>query len=139
MIVTDLKILRKRSAPFTGSKNEYKALIEKLGKELANSKIPGCGLSAIQIGIPLKVAIIRTKNLTLNLCNAEIIAQFDPIRFRQEGCLSIPNVFEDTTRFNIITLKNQDWPNLTLMGTDAIVAQHEIDHFNGIIFTDRVI
>src|SRR4030043_97900 len=98
MICTDLKILRQISNPFTGSKEELHKLIALLDQELTKSALPGVGLSAIQIGIPLQVAIIRTVDLDLDLYNTKIITCSGLFRFKNEGCLSIPNVFKDTWR-----------------------------------------
>jgi len=139
MIVTDKKILRKKSKEFKGSEEELHKLIRKLESELKNSKIPGVGLSAIQIGIPLRVAIIRYKDININLYNAKIVKQTDPFVFKKEGCLSIPNTFKDTIRFSYIEIKNGDGKLLKLNAYDSIIAQHEIDHWNSIVFTDRTI
>jgi len=140
MIITDQKILRQTSIKIEDSNKELLALmIELLEKELKNSKIPGVGLSAIQIGIPLQVAIIRTRDLKLDLYNTEIIKMNGPFIFNNEGCLSIPNLFKDTTRFRIIQIKNGDGSVITLEGYNSVVVQHEIDHFSGILFIDRTI
>jgi len=140
MIITDQKILRQASVKIEDSNKELLALmIELLEKELKNSKIPGVGLSAIQIGIPLQVAIIRTRDLKLDLYNTEIIKMNGPFIFNNEGCLSIPNLFKDTTRFRIIQIKNGDGSVITLEGYNSVVVQHEIDHFSGILFIDRTI
>lgn len=140
MIITDQKILRQTSVKIEDSNKEFLALIiDLLEKELKNSKIPGVGLSAIQIGIPLQVAIIRTRDLKLDLYNTEIIKMNGPFIFNNEGCLSIPNLFKDTTRFRIIQIKNGDGSVITLEGYNSVVVQHEIDHFSGILFIDRTI
>jgi len=140
MIITDQKILRQASVKIEDSNKELLALmIELLEKELKNSKIPGVGLSAIQIGIPLQVAIIRTRDLKLDLYNTEIIKMNGPFIFNNEGCLSIPNLFKDTARFRIIQIKNGDGSVITLEGYNSVVVQHEIDHFSGILFIDRTI
>jgi peptide deformylase len=140
MIITDQKILRQTSIKIEDSNKELLALIiELLEKELKNSKIPGVGLSAIQIGIPLQVAIIRTRDLKLNLYNPEIIKMEGPFIFNNEGCLSIPNIFKDTTRFCTIQIKNGDGSIITLEGYNSVVAQHETDHLSGVLFIDRTI
>ena len=139
MITTDLKILRQKSSKFNGSKKELNELVNKLEYELKTSKIPGVGLSAIQIGILSQVAIIRHNNIKLDLYNAEIIKQIDPFIFKNEGCLSIPNTFKDTIRFAYIEVKNGDGQILKLNGYDSIICQHEIDHWFSILFIDRVI
>ena len=139
MICTDLKILRQVSKPFNGSQKELKELIALLEKELKEFQIPGVGLSAIQIGIPLQIAIVRTPNLQLDLYNTEIIKMNGPFIFNNEGCLSIPNIFKDTTRFRIIQIKNGEGSIITLEGYNSVVVQHECDHFAGFLFIDRTI
>jgi peptide deformylase len=139
MIITNQKTLRQPSKKFKGSKEDLGKLIKQLETELDKSKIPGVGLSAIQIGIPLRVAIIRTNNLRLDLYNAKIIGSKAPIVFKNEGCLSIPNKFMNTLRLNYIEVKNGDGTIIKIKGFNAVVAQHELDHQNGILFTDRAI
>jgi len=139
MIITNLKKLRKRSKEFKGSKKELEKLVNKLETELENSEISGVGLSAIQIGLASKVAIVRTSDLKINLYNAKITKRRKPFIFKNEGCLSIPNIFKDTLRFLYIELENGDGTIFELTGYNAVVAQHEIDHQNGILFIDRAI
>jgi peptide deformylase len=139
MICTDLKILRQVSKPFKRSQKELKELIAILEKELAESKIPGVGLSAIQIGIPLQIAIIRTRDLKLDLYNTDIIKMNEHFIFNNEGCLSTPNIFKDTLRFRTIQIKNGDGSIITLEGYNSVVVQHETDHWNGVLFIDRII
>jgi len=138
MIITDQKILRQVSKPFEGSKEELYKIISLLDKELNLSIIPGVGLSAIQIGIPLQVAIIRTKDLDIDLYNAKIVDCSGLFRFKNEGCLSIPNICKDTWRFNNITIENKNGSIIKLIGYNSVVVSHEIDHWHGILFTDRL-
>jgi peptide deformylase len=138
MIITDQKILRQVSKPFKGSKEDLYKLIAQLDLELKKSAIPGVGLSAIQIGLPLQVAIIRTNDLDIDLYNAKIIACSGLFRFQNEGCLSIPNIFKDTWRFKNISIKNGDGAIIKLQGYNSVVVYHELDHQNGILFIDRL-
>lgn len=139
MIVTDLKILRNKSIELLDEDEEWslKHIVNMLEIELNASKIKGVGLSAIQIGMDIKVAIIRTEKLSLNLYNAKIIGGSEPIVFKGEGCLSIPGVYLDTERMNKITVLNGNGKEHKLEEFEAIVVQHEIDHWSGILFTDR--
>lgn len=148
MIVTDLKTLKSKSAPFILDDDEIgtwagemtlEAIISDLDKELKASEIKGAGLSAIQIGLPLRVAIIRTEKLSLNLYNAKIVGGSESIVFKGEGCLSIPGIYLDTQRMNKITVLNGDGKEYKLEGFEAVVVQHELDHFDGILITDRKI
>jgi peptide deformylase len=135
MIITDQSVLKQSSVEIEYSNKELITLIiELLEQNLKNSKIPGVGLSAIQIGIPLQVAIVRTANLKLNLYNTKIINMRNPFIFKNEGCLSIPNIFKDTKRFNLIEIENGDGQIFKLAGYEAVVVQHELNHFKGELF-----
>jgi len=138
MIVTDLKTLRSKSYDFIIDKdNTLELMIKTLETELKASEIKGVGLSAIQIGLPMRVCIIRTDELSLDLYNAKIVGGSEPIVFKGEGCLSIPNKYVDTTRMLKIRVKNGDGEECDLQGFEAVVVQHELDHWDGILFIDR--
>lgn len=136
MITQNLETLRQVSEPFSGTDAELQELIQCLDFELSKTK--GAGLSAIQISIPYRVCIIRT-NGKYNLYNARIIRAEQPFTFRGEGCLSMPGKFGNTRRFNIITVLNGDGKEIKFSGFDAVVVQHELNHWDGILFTDKEI
>lgn len=107
-------------------------IIKKLEVELANSKIPGIGLSANQIGIQKRVLIIRAGKQHLNLANPEIIEKYDLSEFDNEGCLSFPEEYITTKRYAEVLIKDLFHPEgIVLTGLMAVVAQHEISHTNG--------
>lgn len=146
MIVIDEKILRLPCEKATPE--EAKDIIQKLELELKKSAErgkPGVGLAAPQINIHKSVAIIRCpmpngEMVKLNLVNAEIENQYDDITFDGEGCLSLPGKSLKTKRFNEVIVKNDGYPQrFQLSGFIAIVAQHEIDHYNGILMVDRIV
>ncbi len=139
MIVTDLKILKKVSEPHKGTAEDRTLLVKELEKELKGSKRNGVGLSAIQIGNPLRVAIIRTDLLHLDLFNAKIVEGSGMFIHEREGCLSLPDQWINTERMNKVTIVNGDDKLYELKGFEAVVAQHEIDHWDGILITDRKI
>jgi peptide deformylase len=137
MITVNTDILKTKSLPWDGTDEEFKALISILEFELLTGPVKGgFGLSAIQINVPYRVAILRSKNTKLDIYNAEIIKTEQPFVFKQEGCLSMPGVNVDTNRFNIIILKNGDGKEYKLSGFDAVLAQHEIAHWDGKLMTD---
>lgn len=136
MIITDLDKLREKSKDFKGTANDLRDIIHELERELKESKMSGVGLAAIQIGIPMKVAIVRSNKLTLDLVNAEIISASEMIVSKKEGCLSVRK-YVDTHRMHKITLKNGDGKIYKLEGFEAIICQHELDHFLGVLITDR--
>lgn len=138
-IITDLERLKTKSNKFEGNPEDLQDLIQCLERELNGSVMKGVGLSAIQINLQLRVAIIRTEKLSLNLHNTEIIEGSEMFIYDGEGCLSIPNTFISTRRMLKVTLKNGDGRIYKLEGFEAIVAQHEIDHWNGVLILDRQI
>lgn len=130
MIITDESKLK------TECKNvsifEAQDIIKKLEIELASSKTPGIGLAANQIGIDAKVCIIRAEKYSLNLANPEIIEKFDLCMFNGEGCLSYPDEWLITKRYNEIVVKDLFNPvGVVCSGLVAVVVQHEVDHLYG--------
>jgi peptide deformylase len=138
MITTNIEILRTKSEEFTGTPEQLKDIISILEFELINSpKGNGAGLSAIQVNIPLKVSIIRSKTSKVDLYNAKIIKSEQPFVFKQEGCLSFPGVFVDTNRYNMITVINGDGKELKFTAFDAVLVAHEIGHGEGDLLIDH--
>ena len=101
----------------------------------------GLGLSAPQVGVGMKLAVMDVNGEKLTLINPEILERSEKIVDSTEGCLSHPG--EETTiqRHKEIVVKTYDpQGNSTihkLTGLAAIVAQHEIDHLNGITIKNR--
>lgn len=136
MITQDIETLRQVSEPFNGTEEELKALFECLEFELKLTNNRGVGLSAIQINIPIRACIIRGSK-KYNLYNAKIVSSQQRYVFKFEGCLSIPRVTEATTRYNLIEVQNGNGETFKASGFDAVIIQHEIDHWDGVLFTDR--
>lgn len=111
-------------------------LFARLENELKISEVPGVGLAAVQLGIFKRAAIIRTKETTLNLWNSQILEGEGTILF-PESCLSLPGQSRTIARAEQITVGNGDGRKYVLYGFDAVVAQHEIDHMNGITILDH--
>ncbi len=108
----------------------------------------GAALAAIQIGLPLKLTVVRNdfddakgKEFTA-LINPEIVKFSEEVVSDIEGCLSVPGIYGRVSRPLKIKLKAQDDMGkpirLTVEGFPARVIQHEIDHMNGIIFLDHI-
>ena len=114
----------------------------------------GVGLAAPQIDLPLRLAVIGIRpydektntygapTVELTLVNPEILAFGDKKDFFNEGCLSLPDIHEDVLRPTTVTVRYQDVDfnvhTETFDGLVARVAQHEIDHLDGKVFTDRL-
>lgn len=127
------------------SLQEAEEIIHLLDTELAISlknACPGIGLAANQIGINKSVAIIRINDkFSVNLVNCEISKKYDEFIFTDEGCLSFPNLKLNTKRYNEICISNNLlYPHAFIAtGLFSVAIQHEIDHLNGIVFTDKSI
>jgi peptide deformylase len=126
-------------------------IIEKMIKTMR--KHNGAGLAANQIYEPIRICIIevldnpRYKHLNTIplkvLINPKVIIKKDTATFNSyEGCLSVPNLRGKVKRYNTInvTYYNMDAKKITedIKGLESIVYQHEIDHLDGYLFTDKV-
>ncbi len=140
MIITDESKLR---VPCTDVPlEEIGALRDQLEIELKNSakiKRPGIGLAAIQIGIPLNMAIIRIDDAnTIDLVNCRIDKGYDKGIFKSEGCLSYPGKYEDTMRYQEIYVVGNaiGHESFICTGLTAVAIQHELDHWTGKLLPD---
>lgn len=130
MIVTDEIKLRNECED--ASIFEAQIIISKLDKELGFSSTKGIGLAANQIGINKKVCIIRTVEEKLDLVNPVIIDKYDLSLFTNEGCLSFPDQWITTKRYNEVMVKDLLHPaGVVCTGLMAVVVQHEVGHLYG--------
>lgn len=104
----------------------------------------GYGLAAPQIGVMVAVAIVNTKpnKDPIVLINPVIIESSPEKEIQEEGCLSIPGYWlpvERAARVTVssISLLSGQACRFALSGLTARCAQHEIDHLNGVLITDR--
>lgn len=101
----------------------------------------GVGLAAPQINIPQQIAVIEAEGQRLVLINPKIISRSDEMIVFKEGCLSVPGEELDIFRHQKIMVQyiDENGRSAKLKATDflSIVCQHEIDHLNGILITDR--
>lgn len=111
----------------------------------------GIGLAAIQVGIPQRMLVIDipadleyegSEPFRCAIVNPEII-KCSGEQIGEEGCLSVPGWYGDVKRFDFITVKGQDVygkpVRYKLEGLPSRAMQHEIDHLDGIIFTDKIV
>lgn len=140
-------VLRKQTNKVEAMTDEVKSLINNLWDTLYNVS-NGVGLAANQIGADKSVIVIDTSlNGTIEgsgpvlLINPEIVYFSEELVVDKEGCLSIPELFEDVVRSETIRIKYYDIEmNEHLDEVDgflAIVMQHEVDHLVGKLFFDR--
>ncbi len=108
--------------------------------------IPGLALAAPQVGILERIIVLNMRKIQggeemLALINPVINSSEGEVR-HQEGCLSIPEIFEEVARHEKIVVEGIDLNgNNIFFDADDILArtiQHEIDHLDGILFWDRL-
>ena len=132
--------LRKVSTPVQNFDAELHALIEDMFETMYETK--GVGLAAPQIGINIRLSVVDVggdHGQQLVLANPEIIAAEGELEY-QEGCLSVPSVYDTVRRVEKVTLRAQDkFGEFFEMQADGLLGecfQHEIDHLNGKLFID---
>ena len=103
---------------------------------------PGIGLAATQVNIARRIVVIdisEEKDQPLCLINPELI-ELDGVEEMEEGCLSVPGVFERVQRaeqVRVAALDRSGTPfELQADGLLAVCIQHEIDHLDGKLFVD---
>ena len=150
-------VLRKVGDEVTPDYPNLKEVIANMYETMYNAS--GVGLAAEQVGLPLRLFVIDTapfsddddvesedqkqlKSFKKTFINAKIIKEEGEEWAFNEGCLSIPDVREDVYRKPIVTIEycEEDFVMKTEVfdGLIARVIQHEYDHIEGVLFTDRI-
>ncbi|SHI83895.1 peptide deformylase [Roseomonas rosea] len=109
-------------------------------------KAPGIGLAAPQVGEGLRLVVVDIqkddKPAPMVLVNPEILAVSDERAVREEGCLSLPGQYADVERPARVKLRWRELDGTRReMEADDLLAtclQHEIDHLDGVMFTDHL-
>lgn len=132
--------LRRRSSEITTFNDELNVLIDDMFDTMYAAR--GVGLAAPQIGINIRLSVVDVigdKSQQLVLINPEIIASEGRVDY-QEGCLSVPGVYDTVVRAEKVTLRAQNrvgqWFEMQAEGLLGECFQHEIDHLDGKLFVD---
>lgn len=143
-------VLKQVGKAIDANYNELKQLIDNMWDTMYNAN--GVGLAAPQIGLPIRLFVIDTiqikddENDVLGFkkvfINAEITEQYDKVWAYEEGCLSIPGIRGDVERPGTIRIRYQDENFVQydeiFKGIEARVIQHEYDHIEGVLFTEKL-
>lgn len=146
-------VLTSSAKPITQFDGKLKRIVEEMKATLIATRNPkGVGLAAPQIGLSVRLFVTRpTEKSTIRVfINPDIVKTSErvtdgvPERSNKlEGCLSIPNVWGKVKRMTTLSLRYQDEHGVTYEeefgGFLATIIQHETDHINGILFTQRVL
>jgi peptide deformylase len=132
--------LRTRAQPVEHVDAELRKLIDDMFETMYAA--PGIGLAATQVNVHKRVLVIdisETRNESLALINPEIIER-QGVEETEEGCLSVPGIYDKVTRAERIRVRaldrNGKSVELDADGLLAVCIQHEIDHLDGKLFVD---
>jgi len=150
-------VLRKMGSTITEDYPNLEELISNMRETMKNAR--GVGLAAPQIGAAIRLFLVDTspfseddelseeerdilKNFNKIFINPKILSEEGNDWAFNEGCLSIPNINEDVLRKDTLTIEYLD-ENFkkkveTINGLVARVVQHEYDHIEGVLFTDKL-
>ncbi|MFZ4530820.1 MAG: peptide deformylase, partial [Alsobacter sp.] len=137
--------LRQVSAPVAKLDRTTASLIDDMFSTMYDA--PGIGLAAIQVGVPLRLITIDVARKDeprkpLALVNPEIVWSSEDTATYEEGCLSIPDYYEEVERPARVKVRFTDRDGASCeIDADGILStclQHEIDHLEGRLFIDHI-
>lgn len=136
--------LKLRSEEVKVFNEALKTLVQDMAETMYTA--PGVGLAAVQIGVLQRVLVLDAhsgeegSDLEVFI-NPEILSAEGDLVW-EEGCLSLPDFTEEVNRKEKVTVRYQDVNGTVLEkkmeGFRAVILQHELDHLNGVLATDRV-
>jgi peptide deformylase len=147
----DLAVLKQVSTSVEGVDDALRALMDDMLETMYDA--PGIGLAAVQIGEPKRVIVMdlgdrdaaedaEPVKKPLYFVNPEIVWSSDEIVPYEEGCLSVPDIFEAVDRPAKVRLRYLNYQGETVEedadGLYAVCIQHEMDHLQGVLFIDHL-
>jgi peptide deformylase len=139
------EVLRKIAEPVSEMTPEIESFIEDLVHTMYETE--GVGIAAPQVGLSKRIFACDPQYSETGVkkpivcINPEFI-KYDGERVSEEGCLSIPDVFEKVKRFEKVEMQYRDlkWNLISIEAEDvfATILQHELDHLNGVSFVDKL-
>jgi len=129
-------------------------IVEEMGRVLvAQDDPPGTGISAPQVGLSIRLFLIKPKtsspiSVIINPKILELKNNPEKVTTRKrriplEGCLSVPRIWGEVKRYDKVLMEYQNETGKKqkkwFSGFESIIVQHEYDHLDGILFTQRVL
>lgn len=137
--------LRQVSKPVETVDDELRALMDDMLETMYDA--PGIGLAAIQVGVPLRVIVMDLAGEDAEpepryFVNPEILDPSEDLTVYEEGCLSVPEFYDEVERPARCRVKYLDYDGkeqvLEAEGLLATCIQHEMDHLEGVLFIDHL-
>eukprot|EP01030_Chromulinospumella_sphaerica_P013415 gene13415-13191_t len=141
----DLAVLKKKSAPVETVTDEHRALMDDMLETMYAA--PGIGLAAVQVGEPLRIIVMDLARegedpAPRYFINPEIVEKNDNLAPYEEGCLSVPDIYETVERPDQVHIRYLDYNGNAIEeaadGLYAVCIQHEMDHLEGVLFIDHL-
>ncbi len=140
-------VLRRKANRISNFDKDLLELVDNMVETMRDA--PGVGLAAPQVGLPIRLIVVEygedddedAPKKLYAVINPEIVAASEEKVNGIEGCLSVPGLVGEVERHVEITVKGQNRfgkpVKYKLAGWKARIFQHEIDHLDGVVFTDR--
>lgn len=144
LVVPD-PVLKLVSQPVEKVDDELRALMDDMLETMYDA--PGIGLAAIQIGVAKRVIVMDIsgpdeEKAPRYFVNPEIVWASDETAPYEEGCLSIPDIYDEVERPARVKLKYLNYQGEEVVedadGLFAVCIQHEMDHLQGVLFIDHL-
>ncbi|MDB5464023.1 MAG: polypeptide deformylase [Phenylobacterium sp.] len=144
LVVPD-PVLKQVSAPVAAVDDELRALMDDMLETMYAA--PGIGLAAIQIGVPKRVIVMDIARqdepkAPRYFVNPQILWASEETLPYEEGCLSVPEIYDEVERPARVKLRYLNYQGETIEeeaeGLYAVCIQHEMDHLDGVLFIDHL-
>jgi peptide deformylase len=142
----DLAVLKQISTPVEGGvDDELRALMDDMLETMYDA--PGIGLAAVQVGVAKRVIVMDLARegeepAPRYYVNPEIVTASEDTLPYEEGCLSVPDIFDEVERPAKVTLRYLNYQGEPVEedadGLYAVCIQHEMDHLEGVLFIDHL-
>ena len=143
---TDMAVLKQVSAPVETVDDDLRALMDDMLETMYDA--PGIGLAAVQVGVPKRVIVMDLARgddeepAPRYFVNPEILWASEETQPYEEGCLSVPDIYDEVERPSKVKLRYLDYNGKTVEedaeGLFAVCIQHEMDHLEGVLFIDHL-
>jgi peptide deformylase len=146
ILVAPDPVLKQKSLPVEGEVTDaHRALMDDMLETMYAA--PGIGLAAIQVGEPLRIIVMDLAREgdppePRYFVNPELLDRAETTLPYEEGCLSVPDVYEEVQRPVKVRLRYLNYNGEVIeeeaTGLYAVCIQHEMDHLEGVLFIDRL-
>jgi peptide deformylase len=145
ILVVPNPVLKQVSARVETVTDELRALMDDMLETMYAA--PGIGLAAIQVGVPQRVIVMDLARdgeepQPRHFVNPEILWASEDTAPYEEGCLSVPEIYDEVERPSQVKLKYLNYQGEEVVedaeGLFAVCIQHEMDHLDGVLFIDHL-